>query len=75
MFRSLSDIDQFPKIFCNSSKFLSYIFKHFIASNVSYLYKAYPIPKLIDKFFLFITIPNNRLFLFLNEFFFNDDGY
>jgi len=51
------------------------MFKHFTAGDVSHLYKAYSIPKLIDKFFFFITVPNNRLFLFLNEFFLNDNEY
>ena len=63
------------KIFYNSSKFLSYMFKHITANNVSHIYNAYPVSKLIDEFFFFFAISNNRLFSLSNEFFFNDDKY
>ena len=51
------------------------MFKHITANNISYIYNAYPVPKLIDEFFFFFAISNNRLFSLLNEFFFNNDKY
>ena len=51
------------------------MFKHITANNVSHIYNAYPVSKLIDEFFFFFAISNNRLFSLSNEFFFNDDKY
>ena len=55
-FRPFSNVNYFwkffPKIFNNGSKFLSYTFQHFIASDIRHLHSSYLIPKLIDKFFL-----------------------
>jgi len=77
-FRLFSNVDQFwkfvPKVFYNDSKFLSYAFKLFAAIDVSCLYGAYSGPELIiNKFFLFVIIPNDRLSFFLNKLFFYDD--
>ena len=51
------------------------MFKHVTANNVSCIYNAYSISNLIDKFFFFLAIPDNRLFSLLDELFFNDNRY
>ena len=78
-FQSFGNVNQFrkfvPKIIYSRSKFLSNTFKLYVVSDVSYLYRLWPIYELIGEFFLFITISNDELFLLLNKSFLHNNGY